>query len=85
MNHVDYLAFRRMMIFLDEWGFYGMLAYSYFYLPLLITWAVGIYGGMTILVSYIYLQKLESAYGIYDTRCNRLFKNYHVVERKKDE
>ena len=81
MDPYTYLAFRRMVIFLDEWCFYMMLLYTYFHLCNTIeAIAIGVFGTPLIIISYYYLNRLEDAMGIYDPNTYKIWKINDVCQ-----
>ena len=75
MNHIDYLAYRRFIVFLDEWGLYLILLYTYFHIGLICALIVALTGGSMVLYGYVSLSELEDAYRIYCPKShhNQLF------------
>ena len=71
MNPLDYLAFRRKVVFLDEWLSYLFLVWIYYYFEernyyilILILSSIGTFN----LIGYIYLGFLERHFDIYGFR-----------------
>jgi len=64
----SYLAFRRVIVFLDEWLSYGAFLWIYYYIgerSLLILAPIFICIFLFNLIGYIYLGYLENHYDIY--------------------
>jgi len=82
MNHLDYLAFRRKIIFWDEWLLYVTLMYVYAAYGTILTVMIGLFGSPLIILSYIHLNTLEAAYQIYssDPKTNQVFRPTRLVK-----
>lgn len=73
MNKFEYLAFRRKVVLIDEYLYYGLLFFTYFYLQHMMFFIlVGVVGGPMVYLGYYYLEQLENAMRIYDSNTYRI-------------
>lgn len=57
---ITYYRYKRTFLFVDEWGFYTLLLFLYFYnVSYLLIGSILLYGGTGIYTSYKNLEKLE--------------------------
>ena len=59
MTPLDYLAHRRIVILIDEWGYYGAIAGLYFLNEHVLFSLVLVYGAVCMMVSYRAYWRLE--------------------------